>query len=135
MDIHQIRMANYRSLLRDFANSPDELGRQDYGRMARFSAKAGVNPRYLSHVNNGRKNLGEDLCRDIERGLGLAFGWMDQSAHDDKGDSIAENPAELEFVKLALELYRRSPLQIQQALLRAAISGDKVLPADNSGKP
>lgn len=123
MDIHQIRLSNYRQLLVDFANSHDELGRADYGRIARFSAKAGVNPRYLSHINRGRKNLGDDLCRAIETGLGLPHGWMDHNHEAAPMPVEGGDTRETQFLAMALELYRRSPIEVQQALLRLALEG------------
>ncbi|AWI53187.1 hypothetical protein DEH84_06900 [Aquabacterium olei] len=129
MDIHQIRLINYRNLLLQFANSPDEAARSDYGRIARFAAKAGVNPRYLSHINNGRKNLGDDLCREMERGLGLSHGWMDHNHELGPAPVDGDDAEERKFLATALELYRRSPVQVQQTLLDLALSlatrGDK----------
>ncbi|WP_294637403.1 hypothetical protein [uncultured Aquabacterium sp.] len=120
MDIRQIRLANYRDLLVAFANSPEEAGASDYGRLKRFATKAGVSDRMLSHINNGRGNLGSDLCRRMEQGLGLPSGWMDQM--HGLGDSAGVSDEEQSFLELALQMFRANPLRATKLMADLALS-------------
>ena len=42
-----------------------------------FAKKLELSDRYLSHVKNGRKNIGAAIARQIEKRLRLPHGWMD----------------------------------------------------------
>ncbi|MFN3886114.1 MAG: hypothetical protein ACK4MG_04075 [Aquabacterium sp.] len=120
MDIRQIRLANYRDLLTAFANSPEEAGASDYGRLKRFAVKAGVSDRMLSHINNGRGNLGSDLCRRMEQGLGLPSGWMDQ-VHG-VNDSAGVTEEEQSYLELALQMFRANPLRATKLMADMALA-------------
>lgn len=124
MDIHAIRLQNFRALFLRFANSPDEAGKPEYGRFKRFCEAGNLNTRYVSHVSNGRKNIGTELCRTIERGFDLPHGWMDQR-HDQEAASQAASEDERDFIELALRLYRENPLRTQRALTRLVLDAVK----------
>jgi hypothetical protein len=115
LDVEEIRLRNYKVLLRQFREREEEKGEPERGVLARFGAFAEVSPRYLSHVNNGRKHLGADVCRRFERAFRLPHGWMD---HDHLGGPGPGSRAEREFLELALKLYRESPVEAQGVLLR-----------------
>jgi hypothetical protein len=78
---------------------------------------AGVSPRYPSHVNKGRKNLGDEVCRKFEVAHKLTFGWMDTS-HDKSGVDGGVTGEESDFIALALKLYRNTPIEVQALLMR-----------------
>jgi plasmid maintenance system antidote protein VapI len=50
---------------------------EKHGNQTAFGKAVDTNPSYISHVINGRRNLGPTLCRKIEKHLGIADGWMD----------------------------------------------------------
>jgi hypothetical protein len=124
MDIAEIRLRNYKALKLLFRDRPDQQGKPQHGLLVRFSEAAGVNARYLSHIENGRKNIGDKLAREMEAGLGLEFGWMD---HDHEVGAVqqAASPAEREFLELAQRLFRHSPVEAQALLMR--YMADRVL--------
>jgi len=75
-DIKSIRLENlnwlYSKLCEEFPHDPE------HGMLRRFGLRVGVSPAYLSHIRNGRKNVGHATARSIERGFGLPANWMDQ---------------------------------------------------------
>lgn len=66
MDNKQIRLENLRALIREARGT------------ANLARTAGTDPNYLSQITTGRRNVGEDLARDLERGMKKPAGWMDQ---------------------------------------------------------
>lgn len=124
MDINEIRLRNYKTLMQQFRNRELDKGEPERGLLNRFGGHTGVSPRYLSHVNNGRKHLGADTCRRMEQSFKLPHGWMDQ---DHLGGIGTGTRAEREYLELALKLFRESPLEAQAVLLR--YMGDRMLAA------
>lgn len=115
MDVNEIRLRNYKVLLAQFRDRGLDRGEPERGVLNRFGEFSGVSPRYLSHVNNGRKQLGGDVCRRIEEAFRLPHGWMD---NDHLGGPGAGTRSEREFLELALKLFRESPVDAQSVLLR-----------------
>ena len=114
MDINGIRLRNYRVLLLEFRARPDQAALPEHGLLTRFAAAAGVSPRYLSHINNGRKNIGDTVARQLESGFALPHGWMD----NDHDPELTDEGPEKEFLNAARQLYRESPLEAQAMLMR-----------------
>jgi hypothetical protein len=108
-----IRLENYKRLLLEFRDSPHQRGLPQYGLLTRFAEASGVNARYLSHVSNGRKNIGDALARQLEAGMNKPVGWMD----NDHSSSPATD-AEGQFLAVAAAMFRRSPVSAQAALLQ-----------------
>ena len=115
MEISEIRMRNYKSLLLMFRDRPDQAGLPEHGLFTRFADKAGVSARYLSHINNDRKNIGTATARRMEAGFGLPVGWMD---NDHEGNSDTLTAAEREHVATSLKLFRESPVEAQAVLMQ-----------------
>jgi hypothetical protein len=115
MDVNEIRLRNYKTLMQQFRTRELDRGEPERGLLNRFGEFAGISPRYLSHVNNGRKHLGADTCRRMEGAFRLPHGWMD---HDHLGSPAPGTRAEREYLELALKLFRESPLDAQGVLLR-----------------
>ena len=46
-----------------------------------FSDSTGISKSYISHVLNGRRNIGNKLCKKIEGNLSLENDWMEHR-HD-----------------------------------------------------
>lgn len=115
MDINGIRLTNYNRLLREFAAREDQSDLPRHGLLTRFSTVVDVSPRYLSHVNNGRKNIGGALARKLEQAFNYPSGWM-----DNLDDEVALPPTdpESDFVATALRLYREAPTEVQGLLMR-----------------
>lgn len=108
-------MRNYKTLMQQFRNRELDRGEPERGVLNRFGEFTGISPRYLSHVNNGRKHLGADTCRRMEESFRLPHGWMDQ---DHLGGPAPGTRAEREYLELALKLFRESPVEAQGVLLR-----------------
>lgn len=116
MDINEIRLKNYRELLLRFRRMEEEQGLVgERGLLRRFGEFTRVSPRFLSHVNNGRKNIGDDTARAFEAAFKLPHGWVD---HDHVTGPMLGGRGEKEFIELALMLYRQSPIDAQAALMR-----------------
>lgn len=77
MDINGIRLKQYNKLLREFMRRPEQAMLPNHGMLLRFAVHSGVSARYLSHINNGRKNIGDATARQLEKGNGKPFGWLD----------------------------------------------------------
>ena len=115
MDVSEIRMKNYKRLLKEFEESPDQAGLLRHGLIKRFATKGGLSDRYLSHINNNRKQIGPKLARKMEEGFGLPFGWLDND-HDVALQSTSDT--EKELIATVMSLYRESPEDVQQMLMR-----------------
>ncbi len=121
MDINEIRMRNYLNLQVQFKMRPENKGLPDHGMLKRFAAFTDVSPRYYSHINNGRKNIGDKTARAIEKAFALEHGWFDRN-HDENLNSVST--AESEFLSMALDLYRKSPVKLQALLMQYMLKGD-----------
>ena len=121
MDIYTIRLANYKTLLLQFRSRKDEKDQPEYGLLTRFADACGVNARYLSHINNGRKNIGEALARQLEVGMKVPHGWMDR---EHNAAAAPAGDGEQEFIEMATRLYRKSPVKAQAMLLRYMLERD-----------
>lgn len=114
MDINGIRLNNYRTLLLQFRAKEDKT-LPEHGLLTRFAEAAGVSARYLSHINNGRKNIGDGLARQMETAFSLRHGWMDNT-HEAVSEGAPD--AERQFINAATALYRESPVEAQAMLLQ-----------------
>lgn len=90
------------------------------GMQSRFANLVNTTPAYISHVRNGRKEIGHGLARDIEAGmrsLGPEFadvvgGWLDND-HSRKPAMSAEVESLMESV---VTCYNISPPETQRAI-------------------
>lgn len=114
-DVNALRQRNYKALMLQFRQQEAAKGEPERGLLNRFGKFVGISPRYLSHINNSRKAIGAQTARQIEQAFGLPDGWMD---HDHIGGSPTASRAKREFLELALQLYRQSPVEAQSLLLR-----------------
>lgn len=83
-----------------------------HGRIADFARAHNLNPAYISHVLNGRKNLGEDLARVYEEMLGLPKYGLDEDGSE-KSNASGLRPDQAELV----ERYESLPPEAQKAFL------------------
>jgi hypothetical protein len=84
VDIRDIRLANLKSLIREWAD----------GNHAKFVEVAGLESHAaLLHVTGPRRtrNLGSQLARKIERNLGLEDGWLDRDHSTEAPSAPAYN--------------------------------------------
>lgn len=130
MDVNEIRMRNYKILMQQYRTRELDRGEPERGLLNRFGEFTNISPRYLSHVNNGRKHLGAETCRRMEQAFKLPHGWMDQ---DHLGGPAPGTRAEREYLELALKLFRESPLEAQSVLLR--YMGERMIGASTTEKP
>jgi transcriptional regulator with XRE-family HTH domain len=52
------------------------------GKQSKFAIAVEREPNYISRILSGKKRLGEDLARDIEKRLGLPKLWLDEGSED-----------------------------------------------------
>jgi hypothetical protein len=114
-DVNDVRLRNYKALILRFREKEAERGEPERGLLNRFGKFVQISPRYLSHVNNGRKAIGAQTARQIESAFGLPLGWMD---HDHMAGPAPSSLAEREYLELALRLFRQSPVEAQSLLLK-----------------
>lgn len=114
-DVNDVRLRNYKALMLRFRQKEAERGEPERGLLNRFGRFVGISPRYLSHVNNGRKAIGARTARQIETAFGVPMGWMD---HDHMAGPAPSSRSEREYLELALRLFRQSPVEAQSLLLR-----------------
>ncbi|MFZ4623864.1 MAG: helix-turn-helix domain-containing protein [Rhodoferax sp.] len=115
MDVNGMRMKNYKRLLREFQESPGQAELPHHGLIKRFSERVGVSDRYLSHINNGRKDIGAKTARSIENGFDKPHGWLD---NDNDAPLQSESDTEKEIIATVISLYRENPDGVHQMLMR-----------------
>ncbi len=84
----EIRLLNLNNLLTKFQNERPEL--PNHGILTKFAEFTNQSPRYLSHIWNGRKNVGAALARKIESAFQLTEGWMDVE-HGIRATAVTSN--------------------------------------------
>jgi hypothetical protein len=112
MDSAQIRHNNFQRLFNDFIQQRPHLPRR--GMLKLFAEHLNLSDRYLSHIKCNRKNIGNNVARNIEERLGLPRGWMDRE-HD-----LAKTPAdenEKLFIDMALALFRSQQAEARELML------------------
>jgi hypothetical protein len=109
-----IRQRNYLEL-RKRHREEEGSSFPERGSMTRFATKVDLTPRYLSHIHNGRKQIGHAVARKMEAAFGLPNGWLDV---DHASGSLTMDPAAREFSALAMRLYLNDPEGVKQALSR-----------------
>lgn len=114
MDTAQIRQHNFQTLFRRFKEQNAHL--PDRGMLKLFAEKLELSDRYLSHLNCGRKNIGANIARHIEKRLKLPHGWMDND-HDRQPVGEPADELERNFVETALAIYRSSPAEARSMML------------------
>lgn len=112
-DIAEIRRANFLKLLEEFRDS--HCGGVERGAMAAFARYHDMAPSFVSQMKSGSRDIGEVLARQLETRSGKPVRWMDDKRHlIDMSDS-----GQVDFVDVALTLYRASPDHAKDALLKA----------------
>jgi len=115
MDIYDIRFGNYKKLLAEFEEKEMRNGVAQHGVYKRFAIFVGISPAYISHLNSRIKGIGDQSAAQMEAAFKKPKGWMDTDHSSGVG---ALGLAEAEYVKLALKLFRESPLEAQTLLIR-----------------
>jgi len=115
MDVSDIRLKNYKLLLQEFQERPDQVGELHHGLLRRFATHTGLSDRYLSHINNGRKAIGGLVARKLEEGMGKSHGWLD---NDHDAPMQSQSDIEKELVATVISLFREFPDDLQQVLMR-----------------
>lgn len=114
MDIYQIRFNNYQGLIEKFSMRADQKGLLHHGQLRRFGEFAGLSPRYLSHINNQRKKIGDAFARKMESGFGMPQGWLD-NIHENTTSAYGDEKAFID--SLCLQAYTVDPVGTKMALL------------------
>lgn len=129
-DVSEIRLRNYKALMLQFREREAAQGQPERGLLNRFGAFVGISPRYLSHLNNGRKAIGGETARRLEKAFDQAHGWLD---HDHMAGPAPSTRSEREYLELALRLFRQSPVEAQSLLLRYV--SERMLGKDGRREP
>lgn len=111
--IRDIRYANFRALLTRFEEKCSREGTPVYALLKQFGEFTGVSARYLSHLNNRRKAVGDLSAATLEKAFGLPLGWMDVDHSRE-----AANLGEQQFLAQAQQLYRENPTEAQALMIR-----------------
>lgn len=101
MDSAQIRHKNFQRLFAEFIDQHSHLPQR--GMLKLFAERLELSDRYLSHIKCRRKNIGNNVARNIEERLKLPHGWLDRE-HDRV--TPPNNEKERLFVEMALALFR-----------------------------
>ena len=121
IDSKTIRMVNYQTLMHEFSNRADQKGLSDHGFLKRFADHGGLSVRYLSHINNGRKPIGDQVARQMELGFDKPAGWLDRE------QELVESGGEKKMAvsrRLFNQAMMRSPDATMHALLSIIIEAD-----------
>lgn len=94
MESKQIRLMNLLELARKHRNG------------AEFCQKIGMNPSYFSQLKTGRKTIGDELARRVEKTLGLPRAYLDTQRQPAESGS---EPVKMETLSVAYALERLSP--------------------------
>lgn len=115
MDTAQIRQHNFQTLFRRFREQNAHL--PDRGMLKLFAEKLELSDRYLSHLKCGRKNIGANIARHIEKRLKLPHGWMDNDHENSVQQQQPTDELERNFMETALAIYRSSPTEARSMML------------------
>ena len=112
---HETRFERYQQLRREFASEEAQSGVSSVGSQARFAQRIGVSPKYLGHVQNGRRQIGDALARKMEVAFAKPENWMDTP----RANSIRSNRSELQVIiaELAEEAASIDAVATHRALL------------------
>lgn len=115
MDINEIRMGNYKALINKFQARADQRGLANHGLLKRFGEFSGLSPKYMSHINHNRKNIGGVIARKLEAAFDMPHGWLD-NIHEN--ETRGEFGDEQKFMQaLLLRAYRANQVETKVALL------------------
>jgi hypothetical protein len=108
----EIRHKNFLKLFNDFIAEHPELPQR--GMLKLFAERLSLSDRYLSHIKCMRKNIGNNIARNIEERLNLPRGWMDQE--HDTVKSLTDEKEKL-FIETALTLFRAQPGKAREIMI------------------
>jgi plasmid maintenance system antidote protein VapI len=111
LGIGRIRLMRFKELQQEFRSLPSERDQPDRGQLNRFGAHADLSPRYLSHIVNGRKAIGAQTARSLEKAFGKPQFWMDTEA------PVPTNDYERVILALATQAAKIDLLATHKALL------------------
>jgi plasmid maintenance system antidote protein VapI len=115
IDNAQIRHQNFMILYRRFRDANSHL--PERGMLKMFAEHIGLSDRYLSHIKCNRKNIGNNVARNLEEALGLPHGWMDREHAKDIALTEDGDDAEKMFLETAKTLYRSDPEGTRRAIM------------------
>lgn len=128
-NLTEIRRDNFLRLLDEFRDTHNK-GR-DFGLISAFSRYYDIKASHVSQIKNGTSNIGNPLARQIEGKTGKPSLWMDDGHHLVNMD----NPDQVNFLNVAMTLYRVSPSAAKDVIMQSMLNEIKRLnqePAMNS---
>ncbi|HDR9065512.1 TPA: hypothetical protein ACU967_002270 [Burkholderia contaminans] len=104
--IKQIRRENFLFLFEQFKERVRQTlpSEKDRGMLKRFSEQLGISDKFVSHINTGRKPIGDRAAQKIEEALSLPRGWMDETHAEEAIDALS--PLKQEVVAMVVELLK-----------------------------
>jgi hypothetical protein len=115
IDNAHIRHQNFMVLYQRFKDVNSHL--PERGMLKMFADHIGFSDRYLSHIKCNRKNIGNNVARNIEASLGLVHGWMDREHARAKTQDEDGDEGEKLFLETAKTLYRCDPEAARHAIM------------------
>ncbi|WP_175795941.1 hypothetical protein [Burkholderia anthina] len=104
--IKQIRRENFLFLFEQFKERVRQTlpSEPDRGMLKRFAEQLGISDKFVSHINTGRKPIGDKSAQKIEAAMGLPRGWMDEAHSEESVESLS--PLKQEVVAMVVELLK-----------------------------
>lgn len=111
--IAEIRRVNFLKLLDEFRDI--HHGGIERGSMTAFARRYEMAVSFVSQLKKGSRDIGANLARQLEKQVGKPERWLDDEHHlIDMSDQ-----KQVDFVDVAMTLYRSSPDSAKDALLKA----------------
>jgi hypothetical protein len=107
MGIKEIRKENFAFVWAQFSCRLE--GEKVKPTQGAFGKQYGLNPRHVSQIKNGTRDIGDAVARRIElcHLPPLPPGWMDVQ----HGPGVPKDPIEEKLVEIILTLYRQRPAE------------------------
>jgi hypothetical protein len=107
MGIKEIRKENFDSIWAQFACRLEKENAK--ATQGAFGKQYGLNPRHVSQIKNGTRDIGDAVARRIEicHIPPLREGWMDVQ----HGPGVPKDVVEEKLVEIILTLYRQRPAE------------------------
>jgi hypothetical protein len=104
--VKEVRKQNFDFLFEQFKAKVREAwpNEPERGMLKRFAEQLSISEAFVSHINTGRKPIGDRTAMKIEDALKLQRGWMDES-HDESGVEDL-SPMKQEVVAMVVELLK-----------------------------
>ncbi|SIT50474.1 hypothetical protein BN2476_830045 [Paraburkholderia piptadeniae] len=104
--VKEIRRENFLFLFEQFKERVRQTlpSEPDRGMLKRFAEQLDISDKFVSHINTGRKPIGDKTAMKIEDSMGLPRGWMDETHSEESVENLS--PLKQEVVAMVVELLK-----------------------------